>query len=178
MLPQLRVYWLASRASHWAWTIGMSSNTRRFGEPDPLREIETHMFGAHMCVLALRHLHRCLEHLQTLDAPFPVRTRKLVNSFMTAYNASSITAARHALEHEEDRVAGLHMDRHAGMRYDGDYPDPHITGSNSRSGRLTMIRVLDKDFELSNVIAAALALEDPLNELARSIWENPGGQNG
>ena len=173
MQPGLRPYWIANRATDWILIVDRSSSVRRFGKPDILREIEIHLFGAHMCVVGLRHLRRCLDHLEALVTHFPDETRKLINAFETAYDASSITTARDALEHEEDRVAGRNLGRR-GTQYEGDFPNPRVTGRKSYEDRVSMIQVLDEDFELSEVILAALALDQPLRELAQSIWEELG----
>ena len=168
MVPELRPYWLAERAAQWSYVISRASDSSRFGEPDVLREIESHLFGAHMCVLALSHLHRCIGHLRSLGIDFSPDLRTAIDAFTDQYESAHIKDARDALEHEEDRVAGLNL--HGRPAYGGEYPDPRITGSTAKARRMTMIRVLDEDFELSGVITAALALEEPLRELEKRLW--------
>ena len=168
MLLDDRRRWLANRAALWVLVIGMSSDKTRLGNPDMLREVETHLYGSHMSVLGLHHLHNCLCHLEALGTDFPAETRKLVKSFKAQYTSADVKRVRDALEHEEDRVAGLNL--HRRPAYGGGYPDPLMTGGTAKARRMTMIRVLDEDFELSGVITAALALETPLRELEKRLW--------
>ena len=173
MRTELRPYWLANRASEWCYIVGRASDTSRFGQPDILRQVDTHLYGAHMCVLALWHLHRCLGHLEELNVELSSSTGDFVARFKYEYEKAKVEDARHALEHEEDRVSGLKL--HGRPAYQGDFPNPRVTGRKSHSSRLTMIQALDEDFELSEVIEAALALEEPLRELASVRFANSTG---
>lgn len=164
MLPELRRYWMADRAAQWSYIISRVSDSSRFGEEDALREVETHLYGAHMCVLALSHLYGCIGHLKSLDTDFPPDLQPAINAFTDQYELAKIAKARNALEHEEDQIYGKKK-----KPYKGDFPNPRITGRKSGSSQLTMIQVLDEDFDLSSVIEAAIVLENPLKRLAEEL---------
>ena len=165
MLPELRQYWMADRAAQWSYIISRVSDSSRFGEEDALREVETHLYGAHMCVLALSHLHDCIGYLRSLGTDFPPELKAAIDAFRDQYKSAHIRDARNALEHEEDRIYGKKK-----KPYKGDFPNPHITGKKSGSSRLTMIQVLDEDFDLSSVIEAAIVLDGPLRQLAEQLY--------
>ena len=168
MLPELRRYWLADRAAQWSYIVSMVSDSSRFGEEDVLKEIESHLYGAHMCVLALSHLRGCINHLRSLRIDFPPDLRTAIRAFTDEYESAHIEDARHALEHEEDRVYGEKS--HTKKPYEGDFPNPRVTGRKTGSPRLTMIQVLDDDFDLSGVIQAAIVLNSPLRGLAEELF--------
>ncbi len=96
-----------------------------------------------------------------------VETPAEVEPFMDAYALSDITAARDALEHEEDRVADRNLSGHP--PYLGTYPDDLVIGWGGLTGHLNMIRVLDEDVNLGPVIAAALPLEAAFRDLVTTI---------
>ena len=164
-----RQHWLAHRAGDWIWIVGYCSRLQRNGKPDQLAIVEVHMFGAHMVTLALQHLHECLEHLRR-SVQFTPATKVAVDAFRQTYRSSNVTQLRHALEHEEDRIAGHALGRGAKRKYDGPYPDPIITGFKTGAALVTAIRVLNTDYDLTDVIEAALALEAPMSELSNSLW--------
>ncbi len=129
MRPELRPYWLAERAALWCYVLSRTSDTSRFGEQDILREIETHLYGAHMSVLALRHIDRCLTHLDKLDVQFSGEIACCISDFKTEYNSpnAKIQEARDALEHEENRVSRIDLGKWP--PYEGDFPEALPTES-------------------------------------------------
>lgn len=154
---------VATLATNWCLVLSRSSD---FGD-SPLKSVETHLFGAHMSVLALHHLAQCLSHLQDLGVEFPPKLAGLVTSFRREYQTQDVKRVRDELEHEEDRVAGINI----GNRppYEGDDPLTRITGHKSDDTRLSVIRVLGEDHQVRGVIDAALALDEPLRELAEQL---------
>ena len=52
--------WLVRKAGEWAYIARLASDPSLRAPEDALAGIKMHMFGAHMTVLAMRHLKRCL----------------------------------------------------------------------------------------------------------------------
>ena len=155
---------IAFRAALWAQAAGQVSDTQKWGEQLALiRTLETHIFGAHMCVLAFVHLHSSLRVLAPclgLDKDLVERAR----TFRRAYKEERIYDLRNRLEHEEEYLAGRHP-----RSFSGSFPVVHVTGYDGKTGRLESVRSLDTDYVISRTLAAAVALEEPFRALSVSL---------
>ena len=165
MDSQLRQVWLVNRAADWLNTLMQVSDTRRIGEPDTFREIETALYGMHLVVLSANHLKKCLDLFEHAGGAFPSGLILLVQSFQQAYVSCHVVEARNALEHEEDRVEPKDP-RSKQNQYNGPYPNPHVIGRKANSFHFTQIQVLDEDYDLTEVLEVASKLRDPLREFA------------
>jgi hypothetical protein len=132
-------------------------------------EFDTHLFGAQMSVLALRQMKRCLDNASEIGVHFDehVSSFAAITAFLDTYGSAGVTHIRDAIEHEADRIAGVNL--HGRSRYDGP-PIVSSTGFSTKTGRLTSIRVLDEDFDIAEVIATGLALDEPLTQLGTEVW--------
>ena len=168
MNDTLRLFWLAQRASQWAYVSRLIAEPSMSGlEKDIKHLLHVHMYGAHMCALSLHHLNRCLEYLgqsltrdpELLDA---------VKVFRTAYGKEKIDELRRALEHEEEAVSGKKLKR-GRKKYEGTYPDPLVTGHHGQEGPLYVIRVLETDYVMEETLKAARELIKPLEDLTSRL---------
>jgi hypothetical protein len=89
-----------------------------------------------------------------------------VDGFLGEYRGRNVTEARHALEHEEERVSGIDLQRGSPPYAGEEAPFPVSTGYTAATGRLTSLRVLNEHFDIARVIDGAIALEEPLRRYA------------
>lgn len=167
--PRDRAHWLVFRAARWIDVARPASDSRRFGREDMLREVETHMFGAYITVLALVHVRRCLKNLGSLGFDLPPDVQSSADLFFKSCTAVRLTQIRNQLEHEEDRVGGVKSRR---VRpYSGSIVEVSLSATSySDDGRLVGLRVLGTDCNISPAIDSALALAQPLMELSNKAW--------
>ena len=120
------------------------------------------MFGAHVTALALAHLNQCLDHARRTNVELGRDLKPLIATFKEYYRLDRVRELRHALEHEEDRIAGRNL--RSNQAYGGPLVSTPTTGHDD--DRLVHVRVLGEEFNISRCIDAALELRVPLIQLA------------
>jgi hypothetical protein len=158
----MRCRWLAGRAAFWAEIASLCGITEPAHNPDPgLQSFQNKSYGPLQTVSALWHLQRCLENLQSLDYPFEGNFATAARRILAEFKKQDIVGARDALEHIEDRVSHVNMEKYASKKHHSPSAE-FLTQFSSANGILNEVTVLGRTFYVGQAVLLAIGLEPVL----------------